>query len=168
MDWSPYTELLDALAQARRDAYESAPRTTPGHVEAAMFLAQVQTLNKYMAEHPTPVLSSLTPDTAVSGDPDFDLSCAGTYFTPDCLIMFGAVAEPTTFVSATELTTIVKPSLFAPAVVPVTVRNGPMNSDAVDFTFTAAAEPEAVTEEEPDGSPDEQHATARRRHGTRR
>jgi hypothetical protein len=89
----------------------------------------------------TPVLSSLSPDTAVSGDPDFVLSCAGTGFRSGSVIIFGNENEPTTFVSDTEVTTTVKPSLFAPAVVPVKVRTGPLDSDSVDFTFT-----EPVTE----------------------
>jgi hypothetical protein len=54
--------------------------------------------------------------------------------------MFGSEDEPTTMVSDTELTTIVKPSLFAPATVPVTVRTGRFTSDPVDFTFTEPAE----------------------------
>jgi hypothetical protein len=91
-----------------------------------------------------PVLSSLSPDTAVSGDPDFVLSCTGTGFTPRTVIRFGSQDEPTTLVSETEVTTGVKPSLFAPAVVPVMVHNGPIRTDPIDFTFT-----EPVVKESP-------------------
>jgi hypothetical protein len=88
----------------------------------------------------TPVLSSLTPDTAISGDPDFVLSCGGTGFRSNSVIMFGNEDEPTTFVSDTEVTTGVKPSLFAPAVVPVHIRTpGLPDTDPVDFTFTEPA-----------------------------
>jgi hypothetical protein len=87
----------------------------------------------------TPVLSSLTPNTAVSGDPDFVLSCTGTGFRSGSIIFFGNEDEPTTFVSDTEVTTGVKPSLFAPAIVPVRVQTGPLSSDSVDFTFTEPA-----------------------------
>jgi hypothetical protein len=83
-----------------------------------------------------PVLSVLVPDTAVSGDPDFTLSCTGTGFTKGTVIKFGSNDEPTTFVSDTEVTTGVKPSLFAPAVVPVSVHTGTLTSDPLDFTFT--------------------------------
>jgi hypothetical protein len=83
-----------------------------------------------------PTLTSLSPDTAVSGDPDFILTCTGTDFTSGSVIMFGSEDEPTMMVSDTELTTGVKPSLFAPAIVPVTVRTGKFTSDPVDFTFT--------------------------------
>jgi hypothetical protein len=89
-----------------------------------------------------PILSSLSPDTAVSGDPDFVLSCIGSGFTSSTVITFGPTYdEPTTLVSDTEVTTIVKPSLFAPAVVPVTVRIGKLRSDPVDFTFTEPTPP---------------------------
>jgi hypothetical protein len=85
----------------------------------------------------TPVLSSLNPNTAVSGDPDFVLSCVGTNFRSSSVIIFGIEDEPTTFVSDTEVTTGVKPSLFAPAVVPVKIRTpGLADTDPVDFTFT--------------------------------
>jgi hypothetical protein len=86
-----------------------------------------------------PTLTSLSPDTAVSGDPDFTLSCMGTGFTSGSVIFFGHEDEPTTLVSDTEVTTIVKPSLFAPAVVPVFIRTGPLDTDPVDFTFTEPA-----------------------------
>ncbi|MCA1419466.1 IPT/TIG domain-containing protein [Bradyrhizobium sp. BRP23] len=92
-----------------------------------------------------PVLSSLSPDTAVSGDPDFVLSCIGSGFDEGTVIIFGDYEEPTTLVSATEVTTGVKPSLFAPAIVPVRLRNGTAHSDPLDFTFTAASNDEDET-----------------------
>jgi hypothetical protein len=85
----------------------------------------------------TPTLSSLNPNTAVSGDPDFVLSCTGTNFRSSSVIIFGYEDEPTTFVSDTEVTTGVKPSLFAPVTVPVLIRTpGLPDTDPVDFTFT--------------------------------
>lgn len=95
---------------------------------------------------PPPVLTSLSPDTAVSGDPDFTLSCVGTGFDSNTTITFGTNDEPTTLVSDTEVTTIVKPSLFAPAVVPVSVHNGQVVSESVNFTFTEPVEPPAADE----------------------
>jgi hypothetical protein len=86
-----------------------------------------------------PALTSLSPDTAVSGDPDFVLSCVGTGFGPNTVIRFSDFDEPTTFVSDTEVTTIIKPSLFAPVVVPVSVHEGPIYTDPIDFTFTEPA-----------------------------
>jgi hypothetical protein len=89
---------------------------------------------------PPPTLSSLSPNTAVAGtDPDFVLSCIGTDFTSGSVIYFGAEDEPTTLVSDTEVTTIVKPAMFVPDIVPVKIRTGTLYSDPIDFTFTASA-----------------------------
>jgi hypothetical protein len=86
-----------------------------------------------------PVLLSLSPNTVASGDPDFVLHCRGANFGAASVIHFGSEDnqdEPTTLVSSTEVTTGVKPRLFDPAVVPVTVRHGGQSSAAVNFTFT--------------------------------
>jgi hypothetical protein len=81
-------------------------------------------------------LDSLSPDTVVSGSDDLTLSCIGSSFNAETIIKFGDFDEPTTLVSSTEVTTIVKPSLFAPAVVPVQVHNGPVYSAPLYFSFT--------------------------------
>lgn len=94
-----------------------------------------------------PTLTALSPDTAVSGDPDFTLSCTGTGFDADTVIRFGDFDEPTTFVSDTEVTTIVKPSLFSPGTVPVQTHEGTIYSDPIDFTFTGPAEQESPSGE---------------------
>lgn len=88
-------------------------------------------------------LTSLSPNTAVSGSADLVMSCIGTGFTKETVIKFGDYDEPTTFVSATEVTTGVKPSLFAPAAVPVLVHTATETSEPINFTFTAP-EPEAT------------------------
>jgi hypothetical protein len=85
-----------------------------------------------------PVLDSLSPDTVVSGDSDFTLSCIGSGFTWETIIKFGQYDEPTTLISPTEVTTIVKPSLFVPDTVPVQVHNRSLSSEVVNFTFTAS------------------------------
>ncbi len=87
----------------------------------------------------TPVLSSLSPATAVLDSEDITLSCIGSDFDEDAVINFAGYDEPTTFVSATEVTTIVKPSLgWGEVAVPVLVKNGAIASAPLDFTFTAA------------------------------
>jgi hypothetical protein len=84
-----------------------------------------------------PIISSLEPDEAVSGDPDFTLVVSGDNFFAGSVIVFGTQDEPTTFdEEAGTLSTGVKPSLFAAATVPVKVRNGPLVSDPSDFVFT--------------------------------
>jgi hypothetical protein len=90
-----------------------------------------------------PTLTSLDPATAVLGDPDLTLRCIGTNFTETSVIHFSDHDEPTTFVSDTEVTTGVKPSLGWGAVsLPVTIRQGSFETGPLDFTFTEAA-PEA-------------------------
>jgi len=95
-------------------------------------------------------LTSLSPNTAVSGSADVVMSCIGTGFTPNTVIKFGDYDEPTTFVSPTEVTTGVKPSLFQPAAVPVSVREATVSSESLDFTFTA---PEQAKNAKPSKQP---------------
>ena len=83
-----------------------------------------------------PVLTALSPDNAPSGGEDITLSCIGSGFTSLSVIVFGQEDEPTTWVSETEVTTVVKPSLFVPAVIPVTVSNAGQLSAPVNFTMT--------------------------------
>jgi hypothetical protein len=84
-----------------------------------------------------PVLNSIDPSTAVLGDPDVTMTCVGSKFTPNSVIMFADNPEPITFVSSSEISTIVKPSLGWGAVsVPVFVKNGLKESAKLSFTFT--------------------------------
>jgi len=92
-------------------------------------------------EHPIVLplkLTSLSPNTAVAGSAaDIVMSCIGTGFTKETVIKFGDYDEPTTLVSATEVTTVVKPSLFInPDTVPVLVHSGEVSSDPLTFSFT--------------------------------
>jgi len=85
-----------------------------------------------------PAISSLTPNSAEVGDPSFLLHVHGTNFTSGSIIMFNGGEEPTTFVSATELTTAVNMStVLVPSVVPVNVISAEgVMSDFLNFTFT--------------------------------
>jgi hypothetical protein len=96
------------------------------------------TIEDFVPENP-PTVTSLSPDTAVSGDPDFTLYVSGENFTAQSVIHFGLNDEPTTHNADGTLSTGVKPSLFAPAEVDVTVRTGPIESEPATFTFTAPA-----------------------------
>ena len=84
-----------------------------------------------------PVIEALDPDEADAGDvEDIVMHVHGTGFTSESVITFNGLDEPTTFVSETEVTTGVKPSLFVvPAICPVTVRNGTLESEALEFEF---------------------------------
>jgi hypothetical protein len=87
-----------------------------------------------------PVLSSLSPASAVAGDAaDITMTVNGTGFTPGSVIVMNGYDEPTTVMSTTQVRTGVKPSLFVvPADVPVLVRNSDKTSNELTFTFTAA------------------------------
>ena len=97
-----------------------------------------------------PTLTSLSPNTAVAGAPDdIVMSAIGTGFTSASIIVFNGFSEPTTFVSDTEVTTGVKPSIFVvPAVCPVEVHTGTTVSGPIDFTFTEAAARKASAKDE--------------------
>ena len=85
-----------------------------------------------------PVITSLTPNSAEIGDASFTLHVHGTDLKNTDVIVFAGQEEPTTFVSATELTTGVDMSVWVgPDALPVAVlaSNGVM-SDAMTFTFT--------------------------------
>lgn len=89
-----------------------------------------------------PILDSLDPAHAVIGGPDLTMHVHGQNFTDTTLIIFNGGVENTGFVSNTELTTIVKPSLAGAAVeVPVNVRQGTYDSNAVNFNFSVAEPP---------------------------
>jgi len=107
---------------------------------------------------------------AVSGEPDFTLVISGENFFTGSVIVFGTHDEPTTFdEEAGTVSTGVKPSLFAPAVVPVKVRNGPLVSDPSDFTFTGAeADDQDALENEIDDAIDEGDATVRKPKGKKK
>jgi len=92
------------------------------------------------AQASAPTIDALDPATAASGDPDLTMTVTGSNFTPETVIVFGEHAEPTTLSEdGSSVSTGVKPELFAPATVPVKVRNGPLGSNSLDFTFTAPA-----------------------------
>ena len=142
--------MIDFVAAARRDAYNTAPRTSNDALEAAMFVSETQAYAQWVVDHPAPVLDAISPDTAVAGDPaDIVLSCTGTGFNESTVITFGNFDEPTTFVSDTEVTTVVKPSIFVnPDTVPVKLHNSVAFSDPVDFIFTApVVDPAKVAED---------------------
>lgn len=65
------------------------------------------------------------------------LGIGGSGFTSESVIYFNGGAEPTTLVSDTVVTTIVKPSTASgPWTVPVWVQNGESKSNELSFSFT--------------------------------
>ena len=96
----------------------------------------------FTGTNPPPVLSSLQPASAALGAPNFTLHVIGTGFAASDVIVFAGQDEPTTFVSATELTTGVNMGFWLgvdPAI-PVYVRAlGGRASNVLMFAFTATA-----------------------------
>jgi hypothetical protein len=88
---------------------------------------------------PTPVLTTLVPSTAALGAPNFTLHVQGTGFQTNDVIVWNGAPEPTQWVSATELTTVVDMSTAQVAMpVPVAVRTAlGESSNALTFTLTA-------------------------------
>lgn len=89
----------------------------------------------------TPVLDSIEPTSRVVGPTaDVVLHCHGSNFTPYSVIWFADHDEPIVFVSAGEITTIIRGDLFTgPDVVPVFVRTPgaePSDSRTLGFEFT--------------------------------
>ena len=85
----------------------------------------------------TPTLTSIAPTTAVHGGADGTITCTGTKFVTGSVIQFNGVAQPTTYVSATSLTTPAKHSLVpAAGTVAVTVANGGLVTAPQTFTYT--------------------------------
>ena len=83
-------------------------------------------------------VTDLEPSEAAIGDPDLTLTVTGSGFNAGAQIVFNAGLEATEFVSDTELTTTVKPSLATVAGdYPVTVVQGGMQAEPpLMFTFT--------------------------------
>jgi hypothetical protein len=82
-----------------------------------------------------PVLTTVTPATAVAGAAALTLQVQGSGFTAADVVAWNGGAVPTTFVSATELSAAIDALALATAgAVPVTVGA----SNALTFTVTAA------------------------------
>ena len=89
----------------------------------------------------TPTISALDPDTCAIGDQDFDLHVTGENFTGASIIYFAGHDEPTTLNEDGTVSTGVNMAMWhGPDTVNVYVRNGTLHSNALEFTFTEAAE----------------------------
>jgi hypothetical protein len=58
MDRPDYKALLDAVSQARRNAWNTVPRDSNDHLEAGMFLAMFDAAFTYMRDHPPPAAAA--------------------------------------------------------------------------------------------------------------
>jgi hypothetical protein len=84
-----------------------------------------------------PTLTTLTPNTAVVGQPSIIVKATGTNFTPYSVVEVGGTNyAPTTYVSATELRFPVDTMRSVPGVISVKVLEHNLKTAAVNFTFT--------------------------------
>jgi hypothetical protein len=88
-----------------------------------------------------PTITALMPDSCAVGDADVTLFISGEGFGENSTIFFAGHDEPTTLNEDGTVSTGVKPALWgAPVTVKVRVHNGTQSSNALDFTFAAAAD----------------------------
>ena len=86
----------------------------------------------------TPTLASLNPPSLAAVHPDTSVALIGTNFMASSQIIMNGNPERTTFISPTELRTIVKATSFtAPGNVPVQVNNAGKLSAVVNLVITA-------------------------------
>ena len=85
-----------------------------------------------------PVVTGLEPTECTLGDPDFRIYVSGTGFYEQSTLVFAGQDEPTTLEDG-KLSTGVNMAVWqGPDTVQVGVRNGPIESNTMPFTFNAA------------------------------
>ena len=99
---------------------------------------------------PTPTLTSISPASADAGSGDFTLTVNGTNFASNSVVNFNGVAEPTTFLSATQLTaTVSNAEIAAVGNYPVTVStpsgSGSVTSNALTFAVNTVTVAGTIT-----------------------
>ena len=100
--------------------------------------------------NPVPTLTAVSPNSATAGMPTaVPITLTGTNFVPGADATWAGISLPTTFVSSTQLTSVIPPGLVTTAgSVPITVVNpgpGGGTSGAVSFTITLAGNPPTLT-----------------------
>ena len=87
-----------------------------------------------------PVISSLSPNSAIAGSAAFTLTVNGSNFAGGATVQWNGTALTTTVVSSTQLTAAVPAALIAnAATINVTVSSGSGTSSPAQFTVTPAA-----------------------------
>jgi len=101
-----------------------------------------------------PVVTGLEPTECTLGDPDFRIYVSGTGFYEQSTLVFAGQDEPTTFEDGKLSTGVNMAVWHGPDTVQVGVRNGPIESNTMPFTFKAAPEADATATDE-GADPDE-------------
>lgn len=88
---------------------------------------------------PAPVITSLSPNSAVAGGPTFTLTVNGSSFASGATVQWNGSALATTVVNASRLTAVVSANLLAFAgTAQVAVASGGVTSNIVNFNVTPA------------------------------
>jgi hypothetical protein len=104
-----------------------APILNAGAVGFAKWTTNNEVLDNFFwtdltGQNPTPLITSLSPDTELAGSAAFTLTVNGTDFTPNSLVRWNGVDRTTTYVSTTRLlATIPSGDIAAPGTAQVTV-----------------------------------------------
>lgn len=99
---------------------------------------------------PNPRITGVSPASISAAGGPSTLTVTGSNFTATSVIEIDQIAQPTTYVSATSLTTSWNPSVAGP--VAITVREGTGESNTWPYNVAALS---AFTTEEPDDMPDD-------------
>ena len=92
----------------------------------------------YKFEAPAPVLSTLTPNTAVVEAPEFDVLCAGTGFADGAVVSYDGTPVATVFLNESQLSAKVNGVGQTAGEHTISVKNpDTQESAALPFTFTA-------------------------------
>lgn len=83
-----------------------------------------------------PTLTSLAPNTILHGVANAVVTLTGTKFDALSVIYFNGAALATTFTNSTTISATFPHAAQVASTKPITVRNGPMFSNAVNFTYT--------------------------------
>jgi uncharacterized protein (TIGR03437 family) len=87
---------------------------------------------------PSPVVSSITPATAVAGSPDITLTVFGSYFVSDSIVQWNGTPLQTSFVTPVQLSAVVPAHLLAaPGTATVSLATASPAPSSVAFTITA-------------------------------
>lgn len=95
------------------------------------------TLNISSISNPVPVLANINPNLVIAGDTEFVLTVLGSNFVPGAAITFNGIPRQTTFLSPSELTTLIPAEAIAnPGTATVTVVNpGPGGGESNSFSL---------------------------------
>ena len=97
-----------------------------------------------------PVITGSIPSSLVTGSPDTPLTVIGTGFDAECYVSLGSIQQPTTFVSDTELSTVIPTAMIIPPLVGVGVMKPSVgSSNQLEIPVGAAPTLPALTSLDP-------------------